>query len=158
MASQSSRPNKRLRTESKKDNYTIDQMFSGNRSRPKQAPETESDPDVDINVVDDVVDDVVRSTQTTDIDSAASATPSESESRPKPSCSSMSKRTIKSDWFAKFKWLEYRRPQCQDESGYFICNWCIDAGRDNIFTQGKSAAVPKVSRPDKLLFLFRSII
>ncbi|XP_029981526.1 transmembrane protein C17orf113-like [Sphaeramia orbicularis] len=47
-------------------------------------------------------------------------------------------RQIRADWFTSFKWLKYDK-----EKNLFFCTDCITAKKDNLFTKGKSASVPK---------------
>ena len=47
-------------------------------------------------------------------------------------------RNIKSKWFVDFSWLSYDQTKCQ-----FFCKLCVEFKRENIFTKGRSAVIPK---------------
>ena len=66
---------------------------------------------------------------------------SSSECQETDACSKrkVEKRDIKSEWFTKFRWLEHER-----EKSRFFCTWCIQAGKNNVFTRGKSVTIPKI--------------
>ncbi|XP_070573021.1 zinc finger protein 862-like [Ptychodera flava] len=48
------------------------------------------------------------------------------------------KRKMKPDWFRRFLWLRH-----DGEKRMFFCNFCIKAGRTNIFTTGRQSDIPK---------------
>ena len=50
----------------------------------------------------------------------------------------------RSEWFMKYKWLNYHPPATGSACGIFMYTYCTDAGRDNAITKGKSAVEPNV--------------
>ena len=72
-------------------------------------------------------------TKTSEVEAAASS----SQEKVPPS-KQPGPRKIKPAWFARFKWLQHEK-----EKKVFFCKYCISSGRANIFTKGKTAALPK---------------
>ena len=54
----------------------------------------------------------------------------------------LSNRTTRREWFTRFPWLKMEQKENNDQK-LFLCNFCISAGRKNIFTTGKLTNNPK---------------